>query len=70
VHPEWERIALQIQAIVAPYGPYDESVQDDVWARAEYRLRAGPLLDALDLAARPFPDLQARLSAVRLELNL
>ena len=67
VNPEWERIALQIQAVV---DPYDESVREDVWARAEYRLRAQPLLDGLDIAARPFPDLQVRLSAARAELNL
>ena len=67
MNPEWERIALQIQAVV---GPYDESVRDDVWARAEYRLRARPLLDSLDVAARPFPDLQDRLVAARAEPNL
>ena len=67
VSPEWERIALQIQAVVAPY---DESVRDDVWARAEYRLRARTLLDDLDVAARPFPDLQDSLIATRAELNL
>ncbi len=65
--PEWERIALQIQAVVEPY---DESVQDHVWARAAYRLRARTLLDDLDVAARPFPDLQDRLSAARAALNL
>lgn len=65
--PEWERIALQIQAVVEPY---DESVRNDVWARAAYRLRARTLLDDLDAAARSFPDLQAKLSAARAELNL
>lgn len=65
--PEWERIALQIQAVVEPY---DESVRNDVWARAAYRLRARTLLDDLDVAVRPFPDLQDRLSAARAELNL
>ena len=67
MNPEWERIALQIQAVV---GPYDDSVRDDVWARAAYRLRARTLLDDLDVAARLFPDLQDRLSAARAELNL
>jgi hypothetical protein len=65
--PEWERIALQIQAVVEPY---DESVRNDVWVRAAYRLRARTLLDDLDAAARAFPDLQDKLSAARAELNL
>ena len=65
--PEWERIARQIQAVV---DSYDESVRDDVWARAAYRLRANTLLDDLDVAARPFPDLKERLSVARAVLDL
>ena len=66
---ERERIALQIQAVVAPYR--DHLVTDDSGGSWDgYRLRARSLLDALDSAARPFPDLQDRLSAARAELEL
>ena len=67
MNPEWERIALEIRAVVEPY---DEAVRDDVGAGAEYRLRAQSLLDRLDVAARPFPDLQDKLVAARAELSL
>ncbi len=65
---ERARIALQIQAVVAPYR--DHLVKDDSVVRAAYRLRATSLLDGLDTAVRPFPDLQDSLSAARIELEL
>ena len=65
---ERERIALQIQAVVVPY--HDEAVTEDSEIRAGYRLRATDLLDRLDTAVLPFPDLRARLSAARAELGL
>ena len=63
---ERERIALQIQAVVAPYSA--DLVRDDPAGWDGYRLRARSLLDGLDAAARPFPDLQGRLSAARSQL--
>ena len=69
VTSERERIALQIQAVVAPYRDHLET-DDSGGTWDGYRLRASSLLDALDRAARPFPDLQARLSAARIELEL
>ena len=69
VTSERERIALQIQAVVAPYR--DHLVTDDSGGPWDgYRLRARILLDGLDSAARPFPDLQDRLFAARAELEL
>ena len=65
---ERERIALQIQAVVAPY--HDEAVTGDTRVLAGYRLRARGLLDGLDIAVLPFPDLSASLSAARAELGL
>ena len=65
---ERARIALQIQAVVAPYR--DHPVTDDSAVWDGYRLRAMSLLDGLDTAALPFPDLQDRLSAARTELEL
>jgi hypothetical protein len=65
---ERARIALQIQAVVAPYR--DHRVTDDSEVCDGYRLRAISLLDGLDTAARPFPDLQDSLSAARTELEL
>ena len=69
VTSERERIALQIQAVVAPYR--DHLVTDDAGGSWDgYRLRARSLLDGLDIAAQPFPDLQDSLSAARDELEL
>jgi hypothetical protein len=68
VTSERERIALQIQAVVVPYR--DAQVRSDSRICAGYRLRAGTLLDGLDSAAQPFPDLQDRLFAARAELEL
>jgi hypothetical protein len=68
VRSERERIALQIRAVIAPYR--DDRITKDVAIHAEYRLRASRLLDALDVAVLPFPDLHARLSAARSELGL
>jgi hypothetical protein len=68
VTSEHERIALQIQAVVAPYR--DAQVTGDSAICDGYRLRASSLLDGLDAAARPFPDLQNSLSAARAELKL
>ena len=50
--------------------PYDEAVRDDVAAAAEYRLRAQSLLDRLDVAAQPFPDLKDKVVAARARLSL
>jgi hypothetical protein len=68
VRQERERIALQILAVVAPYR--DPLVTQDRAVRDEYRLRASHLLDSLDAAVIPFPDLRASLSAARVELGL
>ena len=65
---ERERIALQIQAVVAPYR--DHLVTDDPGICDGYRMRACSLLDGLEMAARDFPDLQGSLSAARAELEL
>jgi hypothetical protein len=65
---ERARIALQIQAVVAPYR--DHLVTEDREVRDGYRLRATSLLDGLDVAALPFPDLRDRLFAARAELDL
>ena len=65
---ERTRIALEIRAVVEPYrGPL---VRNDVKVRAGYRLRARSVLGRLDRAVLPFPDLQQRLSAARVELEL
>ncbi len=72
--PKWNaeseraRIALQIQAVVVPYR--DHRVTGDSAICDGYRLRAMSLLDGLDTAAVPFPDLQDSLSAARTELEL
>ena len=65
---ERERIALQIQAVVVPYR--DQHATDDSASWDGYRLRASSLLDGLDTAVLPFPDLLASLSAARAELGL
>lgn len=65
---ERARIALQIQAVVVPYR--DDLDRNDPAVCAGYRLRASSLLDGLDTAVRPFLDLQDRLAAARLELEL
>ena len=65
---ERERIALQIQAVVVPF--HDEAATWDSGLRAGYLLRATGLLDGLDIAVLPFPDLRDRLSAARAELGL
>jgi hypothetical protein len=65
---ERERVALQIQAVVVPYR--DPHVAGDPAICDGYRLRARSLLDGLDAAVVPFPDLRARLSAARAELEL
>ena len=65
---ERARIALQIQAVVVPYD--DAALTEDSGLRAGYRLRATDLLDGLDAAVLPFPDLRAKLSAARAALGL
>ena len=65
---ERERVALQIQAVVLPYR--DPRVTADPAVCDGYRLRASQLLDGLDAAVIPFPDLRASLSAARAELEL
>ena len=65
---ERERIALQIQAVVVPYR--DPLVTDDPAVCDGYQSRARSLLDGLDTAVVPFPDLRASLSAARAELEL
>ena len=65
---ERERVALQIQWVVVPYR--DHLVTDDPAVWDGYRLRARSLLDGLDTAVVPFPDLRASLSAARAELEL
>ena len=65
---ERARIALQIQAVVVPYR--DPLVTDDPAVCDGYRFRARSLLDGLDTAVVPFPDLLASLSAARTELEL
>jgi hypothetical protein len=68
VESERARIALQIQAVVAPYR--DDRLRNDSATCDGYRLRASALLDGLDLAARPFPELLDSLTAARAELEL
>jgi hypothetical protein len=65
---ERRRIALQIRAVVVPYR--DDALTEESGLLAGYRLRASGLLDDLDIAVLPFPDLRARLSAARVELGL
>ena len=65
---ERERIALQIRAVLVPFD--DEAVTGDSGVLAGYLLRASGLLDGLDSAVLPFPDLSASLSAARAELGL
>ncbi len=62
------RITLQIRAIVEPYR--DPWLQGDAPNLARYMDRATRLLDDLDDAVRPFPDLQVRLADARTELGL
>ncbi|HYI67444.1 MAG TPA: hypothetical protein VEW95_11005 [Candidatus Limnocylindrales bacterium] len=68
VTSERRRIALQIQAVVVPF--HDDAVTEDAGIRASYRLRASHLLDGLDVAVLPFPDLRAMLLAARADLGL
>ena len=65
---ERERIALQIKAVVGPYRIEQE--RSDPEACEKYRGRARDLLDSLDGAVGPFPDLQEALRAARAELGL
>lgn len=66
---ERERIALQIQAVVVADCDARDARDEPRMCEA-YRQRAAGLLDGLDAAAQPFPDLQARLAAVRAQLKL
>ena len=63
---ERERIALQIQAVVVPYRIELERNDRDVCEL--YRVRAHALLNYLDAAVGPYPDLQDALAAARAEL--
>ena len=65
---ERTRIALEIRAVVEPYR--DHLVRDDATVRTGYRRRARSVLDGLNTAVLPFPDLQQSLSAARAELEL
>jgi len=62
------RVALQLRAIVAPYR--DPLLQDDPLNRDDYRQRAARLLEGLENAAAPYPDLEAKLAEARAELGL
>ena len=68
VASERARIALQIQAVVAPYRHH--LVRDHAGTWDGYRLRARSLLDSLDVAVQSFPDLRDSLSAAKAELEL
>ena len=51
--------------------PYRHDLRnEDSEVRAGYLLRTSRLLDGLDMAVLPFPDLHAKLSAARVELGL
>ena len=65
---ERERIALQIEAVVVPYRIEQERSDPEVCE--SYRGRARDLLDYLDGAVGPYPDLQEALGAARAELGL
>ena len=65
---ERERIELQIRAVVVPFRIERELRDQDV--RKDFRRRARELLDHLDAAVGPYPDLQEALGAARVELGL
>jgi hypothetical protein len=65
---ERERIALQLRCIVEPYR--DPLLQGDALNLNGYRVRASRLLDGLDDAVAPYPDLKASLADARAELGL
>lgn len=67
VELERERIALLIQAVVVPYRI--ELERNDPEVCAMYRGRAHALLDYLNEAVVPYPDLQDSLAAARAELR-
>lgn len=61
------RIELQIDAILIPYRI--ERTRRDDETMDEFRDHARSILDGLEKAAREYPDLHARLLAVRGELD-
>lgn len=63
---ERKRIALQILAVVVPWR--HELPQMDPADRDLFRVRAHALLNYLDVAVMPYPDLQDALAAARAEL--
>ncbi len=67
VELERERISLLIQAFVVPYRI--ELERNDPEVSAMYRGRAHALLDYLNEAVGPYPDLQDDLAAARAELR-
>jgi hypothetical protein len=60
------RIALQILAVVAPWR--DARPDMDQEECEQFRVRGQALLNYLDVAVLPYPDLRAALAAARLEL--
>jgi hypothetical protein len=65
---ERARISLQIRAVEIAYR--DPTMTDDPQRAVALRERARRLLDPLHVAARPFPDLQARLAEAWTRLEL
>ena len=63
---ERRRIGLQILAVVVPWR--DALRELDVAECDLFRVRAHALLNYLDVAVKPFPDLQLALARARLEL--
>jgi len=61
-----QRIALQIRAVVVPYRIEQERNDREVCEM--FRVRAHALLNYLDAAVGPYPDLQDALAAARTEL--
>ena len=61
------RIELQIDAILVPFRI--ERTRRGDSALDEFRARARSILDGLELDARHYPDLEARIVEVRRELD-
>lgn len=61
------RIELQIRAVMVTYRV--EQRRRDSPTMTAFRIHARLLLDGLDEAVRPYPDLQARLDEARRELD-
>ena len=61
------RIEMQIRAVMVPYRI--EARRRDSLTMHQFRVRARSILGALEDAARPYPDLAARLSEACEELD-